>query len=122
MPKTNGFEEPGPANLANFNRMAYYAAAVKTGSFTAAASRLGITKAVVRQQVARLERECRTTLLTRTTRKVVATDAGWTFYQHCARVLKEADDAFGEPVDAAVQPSGTVRLTAPPVPRACPTP
>lgn len=31
----------------NLNRLAYFAAVVDTGSFTAAAKRLGITKAVV---------------------------------------------------------------------------
>ncbi|MEZ4179888.1 LysR family transcriptional regulator, partial [Salmonella enterica] len=39
--------EPGASHLANLKRMAYFAAVVETGSFTAAALRLGITKAVV---------------------------------------------------------------------------
>lgn len=43
---------------------------IDPGSFTRAAERLGITKAVVSQQVARLERYLGTTLLIRTTRRV----------------------------------------------------
>ncbi|MBE2321097.1 LysR family transcriptional regulator, partial [Solirubrobacter sp. CPCC 204708] len=50
------------SHLANLKRLAYFAAVVETGSFTAAADRLGITKAVVSQQVARLERDFHTTL------------------------------------------------------------
>lgn len=109
----NNTEEPAASRLANLKRLAYFAAVVETGSFTAAAERLGITKAVVSQQVARLEREFRTTLLTRSTRKVVATDAGRIFYQRCASILKEAGDAFDELGEVAAEPSGTLRMTAP---------
>jgi len=104
--------ESGASHLANLKRMAYFAAVVETGSFTAAALRLGITKAVVSQQVARLEREFRTTLLTRTTRRVAPTDAGKAFHARCALVLKEAHDAFDELGEGATEPSGTLRLTA----------
>lgn len=109
----NNPEESIAGRLANLKRLAYFAAVVETGSFTAAADRLGITKAVVSQQVARLEREFRTTLLTRTTRKVVPTDAGRLFYQRCASILKEAGDAFDELGEVAAEPSGILRLTAP---------
>src|SRR6478609_291322 len=96
MPKANSSKESSPGDLSHLRRLSYFAAVVETGSFTAAADRLGITKAVVSQQVARLEREFRTTLLTRTTRKVAPTDAGRAFYQRCAVILKEARDAFDE--------------------------
>lgn len=113
MSKANSSDETGSGNLANLRRMAYFAAVVETGSFTAAADRLGITKAVVSQQVARLEREFKTTLLTRTTRSVTATEAGRTFYHRCSLILKEAADAFDELGDIAAEPSGTLHLTAP---------
>lgn len=91
----------------------YFVAVVETGSFTAAAERLGITKAVVSQQVARLEKEFRTSLLVRTTRKVQPTEAGQAFYQRCASILREAEDAFDELAEAQAEPSGTLRLTTP---------
>ena len=112
MAKANNTEESGASHLANLKRLAYFAAVVETGSFTAAADRLGITKAVVSQQVARLEREFRTTLLTRTTRKVMVTEAGKVFHERCALILKEAHDAFDELGEGAMEPSGTLRLTA----------
>ena len=86
---------------------------VETGSFTAAAERLGITKAVVSQQVARLEREFRTSLLVRTTRKVRATEVGHAFYLRCALILREAEHAFDELTETSAEPSGMLRLTAP---------
>ena len=113
MPIADNQNEPALGNIANLKRLAYFAAVVETGSFTAAADRLGITKAVVSQQVARLERDFRTSLLTRTTRKVLPTDAGKAFYQRCALILREAGDAFDELAETAEEPAGTLRLTAP---------
>jgi DNA-binding transcriptional LysR family regulator len=97
----------------NLNRLAYFAAVVDTGSFTAAAERLGITKAVVSQQVARLERELGTTLLVRTTRRMAPTEAGRSFHARCTLILREAEDAFDELGQAATEPTGLLRLTAP---------
>lgn len=113
MLKANNKSEANSGDLSNLRRLVYFAAVVETGSFTAAADRLGITKAVVSQQVARLEREFRTSLLVRTTRKVQATEAGQAFYQRCALILREAEEAFGELADIAQEPSGILKLTAP---------
>lgn len=97
----------------NLNRLAYFAAVVDTGSFTRAAERLGITKAVVSQQVAQLEQELRTSLLVRTTRRVHPTEAGRLFHARCVMILREAEDAFDEMAQAAAEPTGTLRITAP---------
>ncbi|MEO7888146.1 MAG: LysR family transcriptional regulator [Polaromonas sp.] len=113
MQKANDGRDSGGVNLANLKRLAYFAAVVETGSFTAAADRLGITKAVVSQQVRRLEEDFRTALLTRTTRKVHPTDAGRAFYQRCTLILREAGEAFDELGDVSAEPSGMLRLTAP---------
>ena len=113
MPTTYNKNETGLGGLGNLRRLSYFVAVVETGSFTAAAERLGITKAVVSQQVARLEQEFRTSLLTRTTRKVQVTEAGRSFYQRCALIMQEAEDAFSELSEASTEPSGMLRLTAP---------
>lgn len=101
------------ADSMNLNRLAYFAAVVDTGSFTKAAERLGITKAVVSHQVAQLERDLRTTLLVRTTRRVHPTEAGRTFHARCTQILQEAQDAFAELAAAEAVPTGTLRITAP---------
>ena len=103
----------GLGGLGNLRRLTYFVSVVETGSFTAAAERLGITKAVVSQQVARLESEFRTSLLVRTTRRVQPTETGQAFYLRCAMILREAEDAFGELAEASTEPSGMLRLTAP---------
>ena len=117
MPSTNNApaheNENGLGDLSNLRRLAYFVAVVETGSFTAAAERLGITKAVVSQQVARLEQAFRISLLVRTTRKVAVTETGQAFYLRCAAILRDAEQAFTELGDTAAEPSGTLRLTAP---------
>src|SRR4051812_39439213 len=97
----------------NLNRLAYFAAVVDAGSFTRAAAALGITKAVVSQQVAKLEEEVGTTLLLRTTRSVQATEAGRSLYARCTVILRESADAFDELAQGVASPQGTLRVTAP---------
>src|SRR5881394_615022 len=110
MPKTHYKSDKSPKSLGNLRRLIYFASVVETGSFTAAAERLGITKAVVSQQVARLEREFRTSLLVRTTRKVQPTRSGQAFYQRCALILRDAETAFDELAEESADLSGTLRL------------
>lgn len=100
-------------NTINLNRLAYFAAVADTGSFTAAADRLGITKAVVSQQVNRLEEDLKATLLIRTTRRVTLTDAGRLFHARCLIVLTEAHDAIQQLAETNVQPTGVLRIAAP---------
>lgn len=113
MQKANNRLDAGRADFANLKRLAYFAAVIEAGTFTAAADRLGVTKAVVSQQVARLEQDFQTQLLTRTTRRVTATDAGLAFYERCTLILREAGEAFGELAGVSTEPSGKLRLTAP---------
>lgn len=97
----------------NLNRLAYFAAVVDAGSFTKAADRLGITKTVVSQQVARLEAELKTSLLVRTTRKVEPTEAGRKLHARCVMILREAEDAVDELSEARDAPMGLLRIGAP---------
>lgn len=97
----------------NLNRLAYFVAVVDAGSFTRAAEYVGITKAVVSQQVAKLEEEIGTTLLMRTTRRLQPTEAGRMFHLRCVLILREAEDALRELAQARTEPKGLLRITAP---------
>lgn len=97
----------------NLNRLAYFAAVVDTGSFTRAAERLGVSKTVVSQQVARLEAELKTDLLVRTTRRVEPTDAGRLLHARCLLIFREADEALGELAQTNAEPMGVLRVAAP---------
>lgn len=97
----------------NLNRLAYFSTVVEAGSFTQAAERLGVTKAVVSQQVSRLEQELGVTLLQRTTRKLAPTDAGLALNARCRVILGEAASAFEELAEGTLEPRGVLRVTAP---------
>jgi DNA-binding transcriptional LysR family regulator len=95
----------------NLNRLAAFAAVVESGSFTAAAEKLGLTKAMVSLHVSRLEKELGISLLTRTTRKVTPTETGAAFYADCAQVLNELESAIARVGGGSEVPAGTLRLT-----------
>ncbi|WP_255987621.1 LysR family transcriptional regulator [Chitinolyticbacter albus] len=98
----------------DLNRLVYFAAVVETGGFTAAAERLGVAKAIVSQQVARLERELAVTLFTRTTRRVTLTEAGERLHADCLPSLVGMEQAIGRVGASQQAPRGLLRLTAPP--------
>lgn len=100
-------------NTADLNRIRYFLAVAEAGSFTAAAERLDVAKAIVSQQVARLEGELGVTLFTRTTRRVVLTEAGEAFSQRCGPLLQQLDDAVQQLDAAHAEPRGVLRVTAP---------
>jgi DNA-binding transcriptional LysR family regulator len=95
------------------SRLVYFVAVAETQAFTRAAERLGITKAVVSQQVARLEAELGTSLFVRTTRRVELTEPGRILYERAVGVLQEAQDAVTETTQANSRPQGTLRIVAP---------
>src|SRR3982751_5952375 len=103
----------GSVESINLNRLAYFAAVVDAASFTRAADRLGITKAVVSQQVMRLEEELKTSLLVRTTRRVEPTEAGRQFYARCSTILQDVGEAFAAVAESGAQPAGVLRVAAP---------
>lgn len=104
---------PTRSNRLDLGRLTYFAAVVDAASFTRAAERLGVTKAVVSQQVARLEEEVGVTLLLRTTRSVALTDAGRKLHARSLAILRESAEALDELGEGAAEPSGTLRMTAP---------
>ncbi|TPK39639.1 LysR family transcriptional regulator [Mesorhizobium sp. B2-5-3] len=99
--------------LLNLNRLVYFTTVMETGSFTTAADRLGVAKAVVSHQVGRLEQELGATLMRRTTRRVMPTEEGRLFYDRAMIILREAEAAYGEISHGAIEPKGMLRLTAP---------
>lgn len=100
------------ANEPNLNRLAVFVALVRAGSFTAAAEQLGTTKAMVSQQLAKLEDELGVTLLLRSTRKMSLTDAGERFHEDCARVLADAEAAITRLGECRDTPMGVLRVAA----------
>ncbi|MEE9328270.1 MAG: LysR family transcriptional regulator [Cocleimonas sp.] len=93
--------------------MEAFTATVKTGSFTAAAKQLGLSKSYISKQVSQLESDLGTRLLYRTTRKLSLSHDGEQFYQHCKLIMAEAEKAKAEVMDSHDCPTGIIKLTIP---------
>jgi len=98
--------------MVNLNRLSAFVAVVQAGSFTAAASQLGQSKAVVSFSLKQLEQELGVALLTRSTRRLAVTEAGQRFYQDCLRLLEEAELAIDEARKGHVGLNGSLRVTS----------
>jgi DNA-binding transcriptional LysR family regulator len=93
--------------------IAAFSHVVETGSFTAAAERLKLSKSAVSAHVQRLEERLGVRLLHRTTRRVTTTEAGQTYHQYCARILADAEAAERAASALQSEPRGTLRVSAP---------
>jgi len=83
------------------------------GSFTAAAQRLGVSKAGMSQRIAELEREAGVPLVQRTTRSVRLTEAGQRLVDETRQPFEAIAHSFARVRDLAEVPRGQLRVTAP---------
>ena len=97
----------------DLNSMAVFARVVEEQGFSAAARRLGLSKSAVSKHVAQLEDRIGARLLHRTTRRLRLTDVGAAFYERCARILAEAEEAELAVSRMSSAPRGTLRISAP---------
>jgi DNA-binding transcriptional LysR family regulator len=97
----------------NAASMLVFAEVVATGSFSQAARRLGLSKASVSREVARLERRLGAQLLRRTTRSMSLTEIGEAFYAGCQRMAEEAEQAERSVSELQAEPRGEIRLVTP---------
>jgi DNA-binding transcriptional LysR family regulator len=95
------------------NLMASFALVVKTGSFTRAASRLGLSKSVVSRHVSALEKELGVQLLYRSTHRLSPTEAGERFYDYCRDLDQVVEQATAAVTASQENPHGLLRITLP---------
>jgi DNA-binding transcriptional LysR family regulator len=96
-----------------FDQSLAFLAVVEAGGFTAAAARLGMSKAFVSKQVGALEAALGVRLLHRTTRRVAPTDAGRLYLDYARQARELLGD--GERAVSAVRTEvdGLLRITGP---------
>jgi len=93
--------------------MRTFVAVVDTGSFTVAAERLGISKALTSKYVGQLEEHLGVRLLNRTTRKLSVTEVGQAYYQRCRQLLDDLDELESAVRQQQASPQGELRVAAP---------
>jgi DNA-binding transcriptional LysR family regulator len=98
----------------DLNLVAAFTRVVELGSFTAAASVLGLPKSSVSRAVSRLEESLGVRLLQRTTRKLGLTQAGQRYIAEVRGPVARLAEASNEISDLGKAPSGMVRISIPP--------
>ncbi len=83
------------------------------GSYTAAAQRLGVSKAAMSQRISELERAMGVPLVQRTTRSVRLTEAGQQLADATRSGFEQIERGFAGVKDLAAAPRGLLRVTAP---------
>ena len=96
-----------------FDAMRAFVRVVETGSFTAAARTLGMSRSRVTQLVQELEARLQVRLLNRTTRKVHVSPDGAIYHERAVRLLADLDDAESSLPGAAAAPRGRLRVDVP---------
>lgn len=90
-----------------------FVSVVESGSVSEAARRLRLSKSVVSERLAELERSLGGMLLHRTTRKLTLTEDGTAFLERAARIVREIEDATAEMAERRGTLSGPLRIAAP---------
>ena len=92
--------------------METFVTVVDTGSFSAAARRLGVGQPAISKSIAQLEARLAVKLLARSTRGLAPTEAGLNFYERARRSIEEADEADLAARGAGTGLSGKLRVGA----------
>jgi len=98
---------------ASLQDIAAFVAVAQTGSFTAAAERLGNNKSGVGKAVQRLEKHLGTVLFQRTTRAIHITEDGQTYLSAAQLAIESLRDAELALASNRAEPAGRVRVDLP---------
>ena len=90
-----------------------FASVVEQRSFSAAARMHATTTSAASKRIARLESRLGVRLLERSTRRVLPTDVGASFYARATRILSDLGEAESEIASLGNLPRGTLRVSAP---------
>lgn len=86
---------------------------VESGGFTAAATVLEMSVAMVSKHVLHLENHLGLRLLNRTSRKVALNEPGARYFERCCEILDQLEEAENGVGKVMEKPSGTLRITGP---------
>lgn len=99
--------------MMDLKQLRYFLAIVEEGAFTRAAERLNVAQPALSAHVRRLEDDLGVSLLLRTARGVVPTEAGSRLANHARRLLAEVETLRDDIRGAEAAPSGPVAVGIP---------
>ncbi|MFO2466322.1 LysR family transcriptional regulator [Pseudomonas sp. 15FMM2] len=96
-----------------FEDMRLFCQVMESGSFTAAAEQLGLSKQFVSRRLIQLEDRLGVRLLNRSTRRLDVTPLGQSYYESALRLLSDVEQVEQGISGQNSEPRGTIRLSAP---------
>lgn len=93
--------------------IATFVAVVEAGSISEASRRLRVSKSVVSERLAELEKSLGAGLLHRTTRKLSLTEDGTAFLERASRIVRDIEDAAADMAERRGTLAGPLRISAP---------
>ncbi len=100
-------------NMDRIDLMSAYVAVAETGSFTAAAQRLGMTPQLVSKYVRALEDQLGAQMFIRSTRSVRLTETGAAYLDKCTQLLEDFDELTAAVRNDHRAPQGKLTIAAP---------
>ncbi|UDU81208.1 LysR family transcriptional regulator [Pseudomonas sp. HN2-3] len=96
-----------------FLALSMFVETVRCGGYSAAARKLGVATSSVARQVAALESELGTTLITRSTRRNSPTDLGQAYFDNAVSILDALAAADSMVTDRGTEAKGKLRISVP---------
>lgn len=93
--------------------MQLFVRVAELGSFSAAASQLGVDRSVVTRQIAALEEHLGSKLMLRSTRRLSLTSAGSSYLEKCRVILELVEEAEAGMMEERLTPRGPLRVSLP---------
>lgn len=96
---------------ASLKRMKIFVRIADFGNFNDVARELHLTPSAISQSLKLLEDELGVSLIKRTTRSLILTDAGNYFYNHMKNVLSDLDNIYSNAINYNKEPNGELKIT-----------
>lgn len=93
--------------------MSIFTHVVRNQSFTAAAEKIGLSRAQVSKSVMQLEQHLGARLLNRTTRRISLTEIGGIYYERCKTILHDITEIEAIASEQTMMPYGRLTISAP---------
>lgn len=97
----------------DLNSLRLFFEVINAQSITRASKETGVPKSTISRKLSALERQIGTALLKKGSRKLGTTEAGSQFYEHCRRIVDEAELAQAASTQVQNQLRGILRISIP---------